>query len=542
VQRSATRYDAIIVGAGHNGLVTACYLARAGLSVLVLERRDVVGGACVTEETFPGFKVSTAAYVSSLFHKQIVSDLRLRDHGYEVLPRDPSSFTPLPDGQSLLMGPDAELTRKEIAKFSTRDAERYPHYEAMLERVADVIEPTLTMTPPNLLRPRLRDLRLLLTLGRAFMRLGTAAGEAVEILTGSARTILDRWFESEALKATLATDAIIGAMASPAMAGTAYVLFHHVMGETDGRRGVWGYVRGGMGGLTQALATVARGHGATIRCGADVARVVVRDGTVTGVALANGEEFSAPIVASNADAHVTFTKLVDPRVLPTDFADAVGRISYDSASLKINVALAELPDFRARPGVTAAAHHRGTIHICPDQDYIERAFDDAKYGRPSAQPVLECTIPSVVDPTVAPPGKHLMSIFVQYAPYRLRQGTWDQLRESFADRCFGLLDDYAPNFTRSVIARQVLTPLDLERMFNLTGGNIFQGAMTPSQLFSFRPVPGYAGYRTPIRGLYLCGAAAHPGGGVMGTPGFNAAREILGGRRFRAAATASAAG
>jgi len=533
---SPSRYDAIVVGAGHNGLVTACYLARAGLRVLVLERRHVVGGACVTEEAFPGFKVSTAAYVNSLFRKEIVRDLDLPRHGFEVLPRNPSSFTPFPDGRSLLMGPDQDLTLREIARFSKRDAERYPRYEAMLERVADVIEPTLTMAPPDLLRPGLADYGKLLALGRKFRRLGPDASEAVEILTGAARAILDRWFESEQLKATLATDAIIGAMASPSMPGTAYVLFHHVMGETDGKRGVWGYVRGGMGGLTQALAAAARERGAEIRCDAEVSRILVRDGAVAGVALASGDEFQAPIVASNADAHVTFTRLVDPALLPREFAAAVGRISYASASLKINVALAELPSFRALPGAAPAPHHRGTIHICPDQDYIERAYDDAKYGRPSAQPVLECTIPSVVDPTVAPPGRHLMSIFVQYAPYDLREGTWDELREPFADRCFAILDEYAPNFSRSVLARQVLTPLDLERIFGLTGGNIFQGAMTPSQLFSFRPVPGYAGYRMPIRGLYLCGAAAHPGGGVMGTPGLNAARAILGRRRLRASA------
>ena len=532
--RTPSRYDAIVVGAGHNGLVTAGYLARAGLRVLVLERRDVVGGACVTEETFPGFKVSTAAYVNSLFHKAIVRDLRLTEHGFHVLARDPSSFTPFPDGRSLLMGPDAELTRKEIAKFSVRDAERYPRYEAMLERVAAVVEPTLTMSPPDLLRPQLRDFGALFSLRRSFRRLGANAGEAVEILTGAARTILDRWFESEQLKGTLATDAIIGAMASPSMPGTAYVLFHHVMGETDGKRGVWGYVRGGMGGLTQALAAAARQHGADIRCGAEVARILVREGQATGVALAGGDEYHAPIVASNADARVTFTRLLEPRELPEEFVAAVGRISYESASLKINVALAELPSFRALPGVAAGPQHRGTIHICPDQDYIERAFDDAKYGRPSACPVLECTIPSVVDPTVAPPGRHLMSMFVQYAPYTLRAGHWDTLREGFANRCFDLLDEYAPNFKRSVLARQVLTPLDLERVFNLTGGNIFQGAMTPSQLFAFRPVFGWARYRTPIRGLYLCGAAAHPGGGVMGTPGLNAAREILGRRRLRA--------
>jgi phytoene dehydrogenase-like protein len=534
--RSPSRYDAIVVGAGHNGLVTAAYLARAGQRVLVLERRGIVGGACVTEETFAGFKVSTAAYVNSLFHKAIVRDLKLHGYGFEVLPRDPSSFTPLPDGRSLLMGPDAELTRKEIAKFSARDAERYPEYEAMLERVAAVVEPTLTMSPPRLLRPRLRDLPTLLRLGRSVRRLGAGAGEAVEVLTGPARAILDRWFESESLKATLATDAIIGAMAAPSMPGTAYVLFHHVMGETNGKRGVWGYVRGGMGGLTQALAAAARDLGATIRCEAEVARILVRDRRAVGVALATGEEFFAPIVASNADARVTFTRLLDPRLLPEDFATAIGRISYESASLKINVALGELPDFRALPGRAPGPHHRGTIHICPDLDYIERAFDDAKYGRPSERPVLDCTIPSVVDPTVAPPGRHLMSIFVQYAPYALRESGWDALREPFADRCFALLDEYAPNFSRSVIARQVLAPPDLERVFNLTGGNIFQGAMTPAQLFAFRPVPGWADYRTPIRGLYLCGAAAHPGGGVMGTPGLNAARAILGRRRLRASA------
>jgi phytoene dehydrogenase-like protein len=533
----AARYDAIVVGAGHNGLVAACYLARAGRRVLVLERRPLVGGTCVTEETFPGFKVSTAAYVSSLFHPQIVRDLRLGAYGFEVLARQPSSFTPYPDGRVLFLGADAELNRREIAKFSQCDAERYPAYEAMLDRVAALVEPTLTMTPPNLLRPRLRDAARLLRLGRSLARLGPGLSEALDVLLGPARTVLDRWFESTELKATLATDAIIGAMASPTMPGTGYVLLHHVMGATGGARGVWGYVRGGMGGLTQALAHAARDLGVEIRCDADVARIVVRDGRVSGVALASGDEYQAPVVASNADARVTFRRLVEPHVLPADFLAAVDRISYESASLKINVALAELPEFTACPGSEPGPQHRGTIHVCPDLDYIERAYDDAKYGRPSARPVLECTIPSVVDPTVAPPGRHLMSIFVQYAPSTLSESTWDALREPFADRCFEVLDEYAPNFRRSVLARQVLTPLDLERTFNLTGGNIFQGAMTPTQLFAFRPVPGWSGYRMPVRGLYLCGAAAHPGGGVMGTPGWNAAREILRARRFRLSAT-----
>lgn len=520
-------YDAIIIGAGHNGLVTACYLARAGWKVLVLERRYLVGGACVTEETFPGYKVSTAAYVNSLFRKEIVRDLKLESYGFAVLERNPSSFSPFPDGRYLLLGPDAALNHREIAKFSARDAESYPKYEAMLERVADVIEPTLPMVPPNLVRPSLRDLWNLFGLARSFRKLGPGMSEAIEILTGPARTILDRWFESEQLKATLATDAIIGAMAAPSMPGTAYVLFHHVMGETNGKRGVWGYVRGGMGGLTQALAAAARDLGVEIRCDAEVARIHIKGGEVAGVALANGDEFLARVVASNADAHITFTKLLDPKLLPPEFAEAIGRISYDSASLKINVALAELPNFTACPSAQPGPQHRGTIHICPDLDYIERGYDDAKYGRPSAEPILECTIPSVVDASVAPPGQHLMSMFIQYAPYKLREGTWDERKEEFADRCFDILDTYAPNFKRSVLHRQVLTPLDLERTFNLTGGNIFQGAMTLNQLFVLRPVPGFADYRTPIRGLFLCGAAAHPGGGVMGAAGWNAAREIL---------------
>ena len=519
-------YDVIIIGAGHNGLVTAAYLARAGRRVLVLERRGVVGGACVTEEVFPGYKVSTAAYVNSLLRPEIIRDLELRRHGFELLPRSPSSFTPFPDGRYLLLGPDAELTRREIAKFSTRDAEAYPRYEAMLERVARFIEPTLLMTPPDPWSGRPRDLVRLAQLAWRFRALGADGPAAIEILTGDARSVLEQWFESEALKATLATDAIIGAAASPSVPGTAYVLFHHVMGECNGVRGVWGYVRGGMGGITQALAAAAREHGVVIRLDSPVARILVRDGAVRGVALEDGTEFRARQVASNADAHTTFLRLLDAAELPDDFVRAVRRIDYGSASLKINLALSELPDFTAAPGRAAGPQHRGTIHIAPTLDYMERAFDDAKYGRPSSAPVLECTIPSVVDPTVAPPGRHLMSMFIQYAPYTLRDGSWDDAKERFADRCLDVLAEYAPNVRRAVIDRQVLTPVDLERRFGLTGGNIFQGAMTLRQLFFLRPVAGFADYRTPIRGLFLCGAATHPGGGVMGACGYNAAREM----------------
>lgn len=520
-------FDILIIGAGHNGLVCAAYLARAGKRVLVLERRGMVGGACVTEEIWPGFKVSTAAYVNSLFRPEIVRDLDLKRHGFQLLPRNPSSFTPFPDGRYLLLGPDPELNRREISKFSAKDAEALPRYERMLEQAAAFIEPTLTQTPPDPWSGRPRDLWSLAKLGWRFVQLGRAGADVIEILTGAARPILDRWFQSEQLKVTLATDAIIGAMASPSMPGTAYVLFHHVMGECNGARGVWGYVRGGMGALSDALAAAARAHGAQIRCDAPVKRILVEAGRAIGVALDDGTEYRGRAVVSNADAHVTFLKLMEAHNLPPEFLEAVRGIDYASPSLKINVALKELPDFEALPGSQAGPQHRGTIHICPDFDYLERAYDDAKYGRPSASPILECTIPSVVDPTVAPPGQHLMSMFVQYAPTTLRQAHWDEVKESFADRCFEVLSDYAPNFRRAVIARQVLSPLDLERVYGLTGGNIFQGAMHLHRLFFLRPVPGYANYRTPVRGLYLCGAATHPGGGVMGACGYNAAREIL---------------
>lgn len=519
--------DAIIIGAGHNGLVAACYLARAGLRVCVLEARGVLGGSCVTEEVFPGFKVSVCAYVNSLFRPEIVRDLKLRQYGYEVLERNPSSFTPTPDGRHLMLGPDELSNRRQIAKFSSRDAAAYPEYEQMLLRVAALVEPLLMQTPPNLVRRTWSDVWQLVRLGRHVLAHERHLSEAVDVLTGSAGRILDHWFESDVLKATLATDAIIGAFAAPSCPGTAYVLFHHVMGEVGGKRGVWAYMRGGMGALSNAIAAAARDLGVQIRSNARVTRILTRGGAVTGVGLESGESFDAPVVASCADANVTFCKLLAERELPQEFLRLVRKINYDSASLKINLALAELPSFSALPGTEPGPQHRGTIHIAPTPGYIERAYHDAGQGRPSAEPVLECTIPSVVDETVAPPRKHLMSMFVQYAPYKLAEGNWDDIRDAFADRCIDKLAEFAPNIRSAIIDRQVISPLDLERDFSLTGGNIFQGTMDLNQLFFLRPVLGWAKYRTPIKGLYLCGSAAHPGGGVIGAAGANAAREIL---------------
>ncbi|HUR45810.1 MAG TPA: NAD(P)/FAD-dependent oxidoreductase [Candidatus Saccharimonadales bacterium] len=522
-------YDAIIIGAGHNGLVTAAYLARAGRKVLVLERRDQVGGCVVTEELWPGFKVSTASYVNSLFRPEIIRDLDLKRHGFQMLPRSPSSFTPLPDGRFLLMGPDKEMTRREVSKFSKKDAESLPRFEAMLERVADFLEPMLIETPANPWSMKAGNLAQLAKTAWNFRKLGRDGQQAIEILTGAANPILDRWFESEEVKTTISTDAIIGAFATPSMPGTAYVLFHHVMGECDGARGVWGYVRGGMGALSNAIAAAAREHGADIKVNAPVARILVREGRASGVVLTDGTEYRASKVVSCLDANVTFLRLMESKELPAEFLDAVRHLDYSSASCKINLALSEAPNFTCLPGKGVGPQHHGTIHISPTRNYIEKAYDCAKYGYISENPVIEATIPSSLDDTVAPPGKHVMSMFTQYFPYKLAPdaGTLEENKKRYAERCIDIMTEYAPNFRSSVLNYQVLAPADLETMFGLTGGNIMQGAMSLSSLGFMRPLPGYADYRTPVPGLYLCGAATHPGGGVMGACGYNAAREIL---------------
>ena len=532
------KFDCIVIGGGHNGLVCAAYLAKAGRRVCVLERRHVLGGCATTEELWPGYRVSTAAYVISLFQMPIIRELRLREYGLEILPRSPSSFTPLPDGRSLTLGPDEALVQREISKFSMRDAVAYPRYNALLERVARVLEPALSESAPDPLplpqkwrrigmAKRLRDGKKLWSLYNALKELGTDLPEAVELLTAAARPILERWFETDILKATLATDAIIGAFTGISSPGSAYVLLHHVMGEAGGARGVWGYVRGGMGGLAVALEKACRDMGVDIRRESPVHAIHTDRHGACGVGLDDGTQIESRVIASSADAHVTFEKLLHSSKLPEEFRDAVARIDYSSASAKINLALAEPPQFTAAPGSGVMPHHRGTMHIGPSLDYLDRAYDEAKYGRPSSAPILEMTMATSVDDSLAPPGKHILSMFIQYAPYKLANGTWDEQKEKFADRCIEVLAEYAPNVPRAIEHRQVLSPLDLERVYCITGGNIMQGAMSPHQLYCFRPVAGWADHRTPVPGLYLCGAASHPGGGVMGACGKNAATEIL---------------
>ncbi len=532
------KYDCVVIGGGHNGLVCAAYLAKAGRKVCVLEKRHVLGGCATTEELWPGYKVSTAAYVISLFQTQILRELRLKEYGLRILPRSPSSFTPLPDGRSLTMGPDEALNQREIGKFSMRDAAAYPRYEALLERVASTLEPALGEAAPDPLplpsewrqigmAKRLRDGKKLLKLFGAVKALGPDLPEAVELLTGAARPILERWFESEVLKATLATDAIIGAFTSIRSPGSAYVLLHHVMGEAGGARGVWGYVQGGMGGLSDALAKACNDLGVEIRREAPVHSIHTDRAGVVGVGLEDGSQLTARCVASSVDAHLTFEKMLSPEVLPEEFREAIARIDYSSASAKVNLALGEPPQFTCMPGSGVGPHHHGTMHVGPSLDYLDRAYDDAKYGRPSNEPILEITMPTSVDETIAPAGKHILSMFVQYAPYHLAEDNWDNIKVSFGDRCVEMLARVAPNVPGAIEHRQVLSPVDLERTFGITGGNIMQGAMTPHQLYCFRPVAGWADHRTPVPGLYLCGAASHPGGGVMGACGKNAATEIL---------------
>jgi phytoene dehydrogenase-like protein len=523
----AQSFDAIIIGCGHNGLVTAAYLARAGLRVVALEAREMVGGCAVTEEIWPRYRVSTASYLASLMQPKVVHDLDLKRFGYRVDAKDPAFFSPFPDGRHMFMWQDRARTLQEIAKFSRKDAEAFPRYEEHLERLAVIVESLLLTTPPDFPPRRAGDfIEYLKVLGRLRGLGRREMVGLVKVFTQSAADFLDEWFESEELKVTLVTDGVIGANGGPRSPGTAYILLHHCMGGVEGHRGLWGFVRGGMGSISNAIADSAHSRGALIRTNSPVEKIQVRNGRVHGVVLAGGEEIRAPLVASNLDPKRTFLELLEESQLDPEFVSDIRKFRSEGTSLKINLALDGLPDFRALPG-TPGPQHRATMHICPSIEYVERAWDDAKYGRPSRSPLIEMTIPTMYDPSLAPEGRHIMGIFLQYAPYTLKGSTWDQDREPYADRVIEVIEEYCPNIRKIVLRRQTLTALDIERRFGITGGNIFHGEMSLDQMFVLRPVAGWARYRTPVKGLYLCGSGAHPGGGVMGAPGHNAAREIL---------------
>ena len=519
-------YDAIVIGGGHNGLTCAAYLARAGRKVLVLERRHVLGGAAVTEEVFPGFKYSVCSYVVSLLRPEIIRELDLPRHGMELLPLD-GTMTPMPNGDYLWRVNDHDKTRREIARHSRLDAEAYDEYGKAMIEMGRFAKPIMGMLPPDPTSLDPRGLLELLGMGRRFrdMRFHDKVNQ-VQLLTMSAVDFLDQWFETDVLKATMSASGIIGTFLGVRSPGTAYVLLHHYMGEIDGAFRSWGLSRGGTGAVSNAIAAAAVEFGAEIRTNAPVAQILSKNGRATGVALANGDEIHAKVVVSSVDPNLTFLKFMNERDLPSDVVDGVKRYKYRGCSGKVNLALDALPNFTCLPGT--GPHLRGAISISPSIDYMERAYDDAKYGKFSSRPYMDMVIPSLTDPSVAPPGKHVMSCFVQYAPYHLTDGVWDdRQREAFGDAVIDTIAEYAPNIKDIILHRQVLTPLDIEREFGLTEGNIFQGELTLEQLFFLRPVPGYAQYATPIDRLYMCGSATHPGGGIMGAPGRNAATRIL---------------
>ncbi|MFN9490445.1 MAG: phytoene desaturase family protein [Betaproteobacteria bacterium] len=524
--------DVLIVGGGHNGLACACYLAAAGLKVRVLERRGVVGGAAVTEEFHPGFRNSIASYTVSLLHPQVIRDLRLADHGLRIVERPLSNFLPLSDGDCLKVGPSLEQTRAEVARFSKADAEKLPAYYAMLERVAGVLREMTLETPPNV-GGGVGDLIAALKTARRFKRLDMAARrEVLDLFTKSAGDLLDAWFESAPIKAAFGFDAIVGNFASPYAPGTAYVLLHHVFGEVNGRRGAWGHAIGGMGAITQAMAAEARARGVHIDLNAEVVNVCVDSRGAQGVQLRDGRVIEARCVAANVNPRLLYTRLIDAPALDGEFLRRMRAWKCDSATFRMNVALRELPDFTCLPGAVPAAHHQSGIIIAPTLAYMEQAYFDARTYGCSRAPVVEMLIPSTVDESLAPEGAHVASLFCQHFSYDLPSGlTWDAIREDAADHVIDTVTRFAPNFRDAVIARRILSPLDLEREFGLTRGDIFHGALTLDQLWTARPVLGHADYRSPVKRLYLCGSGTHPGGGVSGLPGRNAAREIV--RDFR---------
>ena len=531
----ARPFDAVIVGAGHNGLACAAYLAGAGMSVCVLERRDIVGGAAVTEEFHPGFRNSTASYTVSLLAPQVIEELHLAAQGLTIVKRSLANFLPLSDTAFLKVGGGVTATQAEVAKFSARDAQRLPAYYAMLSRVADVLRALLHVTPPNIGAHRGGRIGMAIDAWRTakpFRALDRAGQrDVLDLFTKSAGEILDRWFESAPIKAAFGFDAVVGNFQSPYAAGSAYVLLHHVFGEVNGERGQWGHALGGMGAVTQAMARECVARGVKIRTASAVRRVNVERGHAAGVELESGEMIAAARVVANVNPKLLFERLVAPEHLDGDFRARIDGYRCGSGTFRMNVALSELPDFTCLPGASAKPHHGSGIIIAPSLAYMERAYFDAKLSGWSRAPIVEMLIPSVVDDSLAPRGMHVASLFCQHANPRIGDvlpgRTWDDHRDEVADLMIGTVDAVAPNFRQSVLGRRVLSPLDLEREFGLVGGDIFHGALALDQLFSARPVLGNADYRMPIKGLYLCGSGAHPGGGVTGIPGRNAAREII---------------
>ena len=525
----ASETDVVIVGGGHNGLVCAFYLARAGLKVTVLERQDMVGGAAVTEEFHPGFRNSVASYTVSLLNPRVIADMDLGGHGLRIVERKAANFLPLNDRDYLITG--AGRTKAEVAKFSPRDAERLEAYGQRLDAVVDVIRSQLLRTPPNVVAggvfAALPQLIEGLKAGRALAKGDmTVRRDLLALFSQSAGDWLDGWFESDPIKAAFGFDAVVGNYASPYTPGSAYVLLHHVFGEVNGKKGAWGHAIGGMGAITQAMLKACVARGVTVRTGAAVAEVLMQGGRATGVATSAGEVIRARAVASNLNPKLLFSKLVDPAALPADFRERMERYRCGSGTFRMNVALSELPRFSCLP--EPGDHMTAGIIIAPSLAYMERAYMDARTHGWSRAPIVEMLIPSTLDDSLAPKGAHVASLFCQHVAPELPGGrSWDEARDTVADLMIETVNAYAPNFKASVVGRQALSPLDLERRFGLVGGDIFHGALAPDQMFSARPVLGHADYRAPIKGLYMCGSGTHPGGGVTGAPGFNAAREII---------------
>ncbi len=520
----SNRYDAIIIGGGHNGLTCAAYLAKAGRKTLVLERRHVLGGAAVSEEIYPGFTYTVCSYVVSLLRPEVIQELELAKHGLHILPLQ-SSFAPMENGDSLAFYPDDSSTREEIKRHSVRDADMLPKFSQLMYQMAFAVKPILGVVPPDPSSPGLRGLRTLRDLGKHVQSLGKDTfHDLTKIMTMSVSDLVDEYFETDIVKALFALNGIIGTKLGPKSPGTAYVLLHHYMGELDGAFTAWGWQRGGTGGVSEAIASAARSHGAEIRTEAPVAQVIVKGGRAVGVALENGDEIYADTVVTGCDPRVSFRHLVEEKELPADFVEAIDRFKFRGSSGKVNLALDALPNFTAMKDPSLMQ----MIEICPSMDYLERAYDDSSYGGFSRRPYMDIIVPSTLDPTMAPPGKHVMSIFVQYASYEMPEfGTPDQQRDAFGNAVIDTLTEFAPNLKDIILHKQVLTPWDLEQSIGLTEGNIFHGELTLDQLFFARPAPGWADFRTPIRGYWQCGSGTHPGGGITAGPGRLAALEIL---------------